>query len=202
LDGLIAYAENHIRTSTYHKKQYDDQEIEAFVAGMEWDEKPWDDDWGDFDAWVNRHENPKFEVEEVEEDASWGHGKHDGPYYNKGNKGKKGKGKGNKGKNDGNRELVDAVKGLVQTLAVAGSASAPSTGSGDFQYREQQGAIIPVAGGFSRTSLIVACENLARAESALNAAQRVAAGAASSFSNEVQNVSSIRADLESLMRRM
>jgi hypothetical protein len=199
LSDCREYCEHHLRTSSYHYIE-DSARLEALVEGMLWEQKDWDPAWGEMgESLEARDEGRPGPYEKGSGDKGQGKGKGHCKGFGKGARGKGRQGGGDVG------QLIGAVGQLTSALAASQPMAhfglqqpgpSSSLGSMDVSTLARQTPAV------SRATVAQLCENLGRAESALQAASRVATGAAQSFSMECANIQSCKQELDRVLRQM
>ena len=199
LEAVYEKLRNHLQTSSYHTGLEEDV-IEALIMEAPFDEKKWDDKWGNIDEFYGEEGegNKDFEEDEDEDctvvndapynwaDNNWqDHRSRKGKGRGKG----KGWGKGKGGKGGKGNQGVDGVWMQLPPLTHDQTALTLRTGS-------------PNVVVVNRAMICNICENVTRCEQALTASTRVAQGAVNQFQTEQGNLFTIRQDLERIARTL
>ena len=196
MESMHEYVENHLQKSPYHQKQ--EEEIPDLLHALEFREKQWDANWGDFDEYFvkkgpDAEEETEEQMPEAEEQMPDAEEWYEAPrryepYKGGKGKGKKGKGKGKKSDAADLREQVAALANTVRTFIEGSAQNSASTA-------------LALPANPDRQIIAGICENMARAENALHTAQNVAHSAAQSFGSEAAKIAASRQDLERVLRQ-
>jgi len=195
------YVEHHLRTSSYHYIT-DESLLEELCAGFVWEERQWDPSWGPMPDEEDESTAEGSYGAAVGKGGKGGQGCK-GPY---GKAGKRGQGMRPSSSTPDLDLLTGAVGQLAATVAAAVQVSAAPTQAPPSSTLSLSSSTLslphPPTTQVTRATVATLCENMDRAERALQAASRVATGAAQSFSMECANLQACKAELERILRTM